>query len=70
MNLYRLERKDDVGYDEYEEKIVYAKTSSQARKIANEVVGDEGEIWTNIKLVSCKRIEKKIGEVSSSYRAG
>jgi len=56
MALYLLERKPkDVGYDEFDAKLIRARSEGQARKIANENTGDEGKTWHR-KGVRCTRI--------------
>jgi hypothetical protein len=74
MMLYLLEMIMvlDRGYDYYEAKLVRAKSEDEARKIANEIVGDEGKIWEDKELVACKII-KKMGNsevIISSFRGG
>jgi len=68
MRLYLLEREDGT-YDEFDAKLIRAKSQRQARKIANESAGAEGEIWENKKRVDCTIITNKgaIGEIMASY---
>ena len=59
--LYLLKREshgitDCLGYDEYHAKVVRAENPTQAREIANEVVGDEGKIWAEERRVTCEEI--------------
>jgi hypothetical protein len=58
MPIYLLERSDDddVDWDEYEAKIIRAKTVKEARSIANRHTGDEGCIWDNVIKVKCIQI--------------
>lgn len=45
-----------VGYDEYDSKVIRAKTEDEARKIANQSVGDEGRLWDDPVCVKCERV--------------
>ena len=45
-------------YDCYDGKVIRAKDSIQARKIANEEYADEGKIWEDSSLVSRTRIKE------------
>jgi hypothetical protein len=58
MPIYLLERSDDedVDWDEYEAKIIRAKTVKEARSIANRTTGMEGCIWDNVIRVTCTQI--------------
>lgn len=70
MKLWHLFRTDDIGYDEYEEKIISAKTEKRAREIANEQVGDEGKIWDG-ETVKCELVKAtEEGVYMSSFRSG
>lgn len=71
MKLFLLSRLD-CGYDEYDAKLIRAKNEEDAREIANECVGDEGEIWAKHSEVECEIISED-GDPSviiSSFRAG
>jgi hypothetical protein len=74
MKLYLLSR-DNIftcEYDEYDEKLIRAKTSKEARLIANESTGSEGKIWEDTKKVKVKEIKVtgKSGVIMTSYNAG
>jgi len=73
MALYLLTRKSkDVGWDEYDSRLVRAQTVEDARETANNIVADEGQIWTNEKLVDCVEIQP-VGNreiIISSFNAG
>lgn len=56
MNLYKLERKDNPGYDEYDGFVIAANDHDEARKLANGQSADEGQIWDKLELVRCSRI--------------
>lgn len=70
--IYILRQKEDVGLDEYDAKIVRAKDAKEARKVANERVGDEGQIWEDSTMVSCRSVnaEGKGKELLGSFNAG
>jgi len=74
--LYLLRRQDDdVGWDEYDGFVVCAASPQQARQVANAACADEGGVWGNAKLVSCRKIgcaskNTKVGIVLGSYNAG
>ncbi len=73
MALYLLTRKSkDVGWDEYDSRLVRAQSVDDARETANNSVGDEGQIWTNPKLVACEEVQP-VGPreiIISSFNAG
>ena len=71
MRLYLLFRKE-LTYDAFGAKLIRAKSQKQARKIANEEVCGEGEIWENKELVECTVItnEGTVGVVIASFNAG
>ena len=66
MFLYLLEIRESAhanlrhSYDVNQGFVVRAKSSYDARKIANGRAADEGTIWDNPNLTSCRRI----GEVT------
>ncbi len=72
MNLYLLERKDLVGYDENDAFVIRAESSSKARKMANEKAADEGEIWTFTDRVTCIQLKQEdVSEIIlRSFNAG
>lgn len=71
MKIYLLNRTDDIGYDEYDSKIVVAETARRARKLANEHVGNEGTVWQNTEIVTCRQVSTtEEGEVLASFNAG
>lgn len=71
-NIYLLRRKDAIGYDEYDAKVIRANSTKRAREIACEDTGDEGSIWMDDKLVTCEVVvaEGPEGEILSSFNAG
>lgn len=73
MRIWILERKDSVGYDEYNSKVIAAMNETRAREIANEYVGDEGHVWDSKDLVSCEEInlrEIQEGLILADFNAG
>ncbi len=70
--LYLLEQTGDYGHDEFVAKLIRAKNRKSARKIANITTGDEGHIWQDAKLVSCKIVkpEGKEGIIIDDFNAG
>jgi hypothetical protein len=56
INLYLLERTENVLPDEYVKCIVAARTENSAREIANADSGAEGYIWTDGTLVRAREI--------------
>ena len=72
MRIYLLKRIGDAGYDEYVEKVIRAKSQKQAREIANENVGDEGQVWTDKKLVVAEVVTPagEAGVISEAFDAG
>jgi len=75
-NIYFLAIKDDVDtprYDYTDSMVIIAKSSKEAREIALTYSHDEGKIWDNPHLVSCKKIgitRLKKGLVLDSFNAG
>ena len=72
MKLYILKHTGKIGYDEYTLKIVRAKNAKKARDEASIIYADEGDIWRDTKLVSCKqlKIDGKPGIIMSDFNAG
>ena len=71
MKIYLLRRKDNIGYDEYDSKVIVADSEQRARKLANEFVGDEGTIWDNPKFVTCEEVDNTLeGVLITSFNAG
>jgi hypothetical protein len=75
MKLWLLTVEDEsisCSTDVYDGKVIRAVSPSEARKVANEHVSDEGEIWQDVTKVSCKQI-KEDGQpkvVLESFNAG
>lgn len=55
--IYLLKRLSDWDYEEYSDKVVRATSELEARKIANEEVGEEGKIWEDPTFVRCDEID-------------
>lgn len=72
MFLYLLESKRSVPLDAYESFLIRARDSKEARRIANIKHADEGHIWEDPKLSSCRKISDrgKPGIIISSFNAG
>ncbi|KKK58729.1 hypothetical protein LCGC14_3041490 [marine sediment metagenome] len=72
MRLYLLTRKDGVGYDEYDSKLIRAGSPKLARLIANEDTGDEGMMWGDAARVTCQQIMANgpAKVIISSFNAG
>jgi hypothetical protein len=72
MNIYLLKRLDPVDYDEFDSKVVVAESEEDARLIAGEETGDEGQVWHNPKYVSCEVVDPAQGArvVCASFIAG
>ena len=73
MSLYLLQRKyGDIGYDEYTDHLVRAGSEKAARRLANQKTGDEGCIWDDESLVTCKKVREHGNRkmIISSFNAG
>ena len=70
--LYLLRAKTDPEYDAYDAHLIRAEDAKGARRFANISPGDEGSIWEDPKLSSCRqlKIEGKLGIILSSFNAG
>lgn len=71
MKIFHLYREDGAGWDEFDAKIIVAENEEKARKIANQNVGDEGEVWEDSELVKCEVVNtEREGVVLASFNAG
>lgn len=76
MKLWLIERLDDVGYDEYDGKVIAAPNAERVREIAALVVGDEGKsAWLSPERSQIEELGTALdaafeGVVLASYRAG
>lgn len=70
--IYLLTRTDHTEYDEYDAKVVRARSEKRARYIANITTGDEGKIWTDPTKVTCEvlKTSKPEGIILASFNAG
>ena len=70
--IYLLKRIGETWYDEYDAKIVRARSEGSAREIADKEPGDEGKIWTDPELVSCEKITPsgESAQLLGSFNAG
>lgn len=73
MNLYLLERQDDVGYDEFDSIVVAAPTEQAARAIRPRGGWVYGEAWEDVETLTCQLIgttNLPTGLVHTSFNAG
>ncbi len=73
MKIFYLSVRNVVGYDSYDAKVVIAVNECNARKMANENTGDEGDIWQDKDKVSCRliRLMSEVeGVLLASFNAG
>ncbi|QOC54464.1 hypothetical protein pSALSNUABM04_004 [Salmonella phage pSal-SNUABM-04] len=73
MNLYLLERQDDVGYDEFDSIVVAAPSEGVARAIRPRGGWVYGEAWDEAETLTCTNIgttHLPIGIVHESFNAG
>jgi hypothetical protein len=54
--LFLLKRLGEVGYDEMRMLVVRARHPKEAREIANSIHKDEGQIWSDLTMVSCEKL--------------
>ena len=70
MEIYLVRRTDDIGYDEYTEKVVCAENEQQAREWAAKWFADEGkDIWFDKRTEVLKVKTDKAMVISESFRA-
>ena len=72
--IYILRRidKDDGKFDVYNAKVVRANNPHEARRLANRKVGDEGHIWTDSTMTTCRTVNP-VGDnmiVITDFNAG
>lgn len=66
MNIYKITRKSDVGYDECYSFVITADSPKTTRKSAAKYSGDEGpELWLNPKS---SKVEL-IGQTSKTFKS-
>lgn len=73
MHLWLVERTDQVGYDEYDAKLVRAPDCESARRHASHKVGDEGaSAWLDHERSKVTRVREdgKAGVILESFNAG
>lgn len=71
MNVYLLQRNSLVKHDENRAMVVVAEIPKQARGLANSQAGDEGKIWEDTSLVSCRKVTTgRARIVLIDYKAG
>lgn len=70
--IYLLKRIQHSGHDEYDSKVVRAPNEAHARVIANDFIGDEGQIWEDHEAVTCEALnpEGEPCEILGSFNAG
>lgn len=72
MKFWILERRRNVGYDEYDAKVVMAETEEEARRVANKNTGDEGMLWDAPDEVACTELlpQGTACEILGRFNAG
>lgn len=76
MNIYKLARLGKVYHDEASAFIVFAMSEDEARRIAGDEAGDEGQYtWVDPSLTSCEHIGEGLdaqspGVACRSFNAG
>lgn len=75
MNLYKIERTDSVGYDEFDAAVVFATSAKEAIKIQPSEFSGWSTSEDNLKvtlIAELKVVRKgfKRGVVLASFRAG
>lgn len=76
LQIFHMAARQSVGYDSYDSFVVVAGSESEARTIAAECAGDEGEeLWLDGQFSSCTAIgtphaDLEVGVVVSSFNAG
>ncbi len=72
MKIYLLSKIADIGYDEYDAKVIRSSCESLARECANKNTGDEGAIWTDKNKVTCEELDLDgcPGVILESFNAG
>ena len=72
MGLFLLKKKKPGPYDSFDAFLIRAKDPQKARNIANNIHADEGPIWEDPKLSSCRIVKEEGGPkiIISSFNAG
>lgn len=72
MNFYILRLKNNINYDTVQAQIVRANSEKEARRVANQRVGDECPVWGNPKEVSCDLLDTNgpVEVILRDYKAG
>lgn len=73
MNLYLLERHDDVGYDEFDSIVVAALSEDAARAIRPRGGWAPDVAWDDVETLTCVNIgvtHLPTGIVHTSFNAG
>lgn len=65
MNIYKVYRTDEIGYDEFDEAVIVAKDEKQARQLSP-FRNSENTETVKVELVN----KNKAGIVVASFRAG
>lgn len=72
MNFYLLELKYNEDYDTVQAQVVRANSEEDARRVANQRVGDEGRVWENPDEVRCELLDPSgpVEIILRDYKAG
>lgn len=72
MNFYLLDLKYNEDYDTTQSQVVRANSEEEARRLANQSCGDEGQIWENPDEVSCELLDPNgpAEVILTDYKAG
>lgn len=62
----------DGGYDSYDGKVIRASNEVEARRMANQHIGDESDIWEDATKVTCIELtpEGDATVILESFNAG
>jgi len=63
MDLFKLQRIGNIGYDENEAMMIVAENEAIARAMANKAAADEGRIWHIEQLVLCFKVDASVPNV-------
>lgn len=75
LNLYLIERQDEVGADEMESVLVAAATPKQARELAKNVRGDQKpDVWAHgharLQKLGTAAVRVRQGVLHENYNRG
>lgn len=68
MKIYKLKIAANPHYFTYfDSHVIAAKTEVIARKMANEITDDEGEIWEDVEKVNCYEVGEYTGKINNPH---